>query len=306
MSIYPRNTLLKAKCILLSFSTCWFSLCFDKITQLETTMIYRIWLVADVNNNKTSTRTTLPNHYHTDQTLYEKSFIFPVHDKFSNRADVNEACRILLRSGMPNKTSKLAMNIPTSKSIIILPHAYVYWYIAFVFPILCHVCHIHTKERCMIPRGLAFQMRVELSGCQCPPTWFNHTIFGHCPTWTYNNARPYVLTTSLVADPSTTSRVPLFAASTMSLMVTKESTLCNKQMMETIIRSVNSSGPVSYLKQKKLITTLNGDYPAHTPYIPWASCQMRKIAHCTCAGNAGNIFTATAGWRTCRDACRDG
>ena len=27
----------------------------------------------------------------------------------------------------------------------------------------------------------------------------------------------------------------------------------------------------------------------------WASCQIRKIAGCSCAGNAGNVFPATAG-----------
>ena len=50
--------------------------------------------------------------------------------------------------------------------------------------------------------------------------------------------------------------------------------------------------------------------------LAWASCQIRKIASCACAGNAGSIsprhlglaiptcITARA-WRTCRDACRD-
>ena len=55
--------------------------------------------------------------------------------------------------------------------------------------------------------------------------------------------------------------------------------------------------------------------------LPWASCQIRKIAGCACAGNAGNVspaadfkgnsqlaipacITARAS-RTCRDACRD-
>ena len=28
---------------------------------------------------------------------------------------------------------------------------------------------------------------------------------------------------------------------------------------------------------------------------PWASCQIRKIAGCACAGNAGNVFPATSG-----------
>ena len=50
----------------------------------------------------------------------------------------------------------------------------------------------------------------------------------------------------------------------------------------------------------------------------WSSYQIRKIAGCACAGNVGNVFPATAGWRsrhapcitarasrTCRDACRD-
>ena len=29
-------------------------------------------------------------------------------------------------------------------------------------------------------------------------------------------------------------------------------------------------------------------------YLPWASCQIRKIADCACAGNAGNVFPTTA------------
>ena len=30
--------------------------------------------------------------------------------------------------------------------------------------------------------------------------------------------------------------------------------------------------------------------------VPWASCQMRKIAGCACAGNAGNVFPASVLW----------
>ena len=30
----------------------------------------------------------------------------------------------------------------------------------------------------------------------------------------------------------------------------------------------------------------------------WASCRKRKIVDCACAGNAGNIFPTTAGWRS--------
>ena len=53
----------------------------------------------------------------------------------------------------------------------------------------------------------------------------------------------------------------------------------------------------------------------------WASCQIRNIVGCACAGDAGNVFPATdfkgnrllaipacitaRAWRTCRDACRD-
>ena len=56
-------------------------------------------------------------------------------------------------------------------------------------------------------------------------------------------------------------------------------------------------------------------------YMQWTSYQIRKIAGCACAGNAGNVFPATdfkgncylaiPAWitarasRTCRDACRD-
>ena len=55
--------------------------------------------------------------------------------------------------------------------------------------------------------------------------------------------------------------------------------------------------------------------------LAWASCQIRKIVDCACAGNAGIVFPATAfkgncqlaipacitarASRTCRDACRD-
>ena len=55
--------------------------------------------------------------------------------------------------------------------------------------------------------------------------------------------------------------------------------------------------------------------------MPWASYQIRKIARCACARNAGNVFPATdfkgnrglaipacitaRAPRTCRDACRD-
>ena len=50
--------------------------------------------------------------------------------------------------------------------------------------------------------------------------------------------------------------------------------------------------------------------------FPWASYQIRRIACCACARNAGNVFPhhrglaiptciAARAWRTCRDACRD-
>ena len=34
--------------------------------------------------------------------------------------------------------------------------------------------------------------------------------------------------------------------------------------------------------------------------LPWASCPIRKIAVCACAGNAGNVFPTTAGKRHAR------
>ena len=48
----------------------------------------------------------------------------------------------------------------------------------------------------------------------------------------------------------------------------------------------------------------------------WASCHIRKIADCACAGDAGNVFPCHRGlaiptcitaraWRTCRDTWRD-
>ena len=33
-------------------------------------------------------------------------------------------------------------------------------------------------------------------------------------------------------------------------------------------------------------------------FSPWESCQIRKIAGCACAGNAGNVFPATVGKRS--------
>ena len=38
------------------------------------------------------------------------------------------------------------------------------------------------------------------------------------------------------------------------------------------------------------VASLARDFPRT---IPWASCQIRKIAGCACAGNAGNDFPAT-------------
>ena len=35
-----------------------------------------------------------------------------------------------------------------------------------------------------------------------------------------------------------------------------------------------------------------------TVFFLWASYQIRKIAGCACAGNAGNVFPATAGKRS--------
>ena len=35
-----------------------------------------------------------------------------------------------------------------------------------------------------------------------------------------------------------------------------------------------------------------------TTSTPWASCQIRKIAVCACAGNAGNVFPAAAVYRS--------
>ena len=32
--------------------------------------------------------------------------------------------------------------------------------------------------------------------------------------------------------------------------------------------------------------------------MEWASYQIRKIADCACTGNAGNVFPATAGYRS--------
>ena len=58
--------------------------------------------------------------------------------------------------------------------------------------------------------------------------------------------------------------------------------------------------------------TIITDWKPYSPaWVAWASYQILKIAGCACAGNAGNVFPATAGkrsrhtWRTCRDACRD-
>ena len=69
------------------------------------------------------------------------------------------------------------------------------------------------------------------------------------------------------------------------------------------------------------LRVIGSRFTCNTNGLPWASYQIRKIAGCACAGNAGNVypttdfngnrwlaiptcFTARA-WRTCRDACRD-
>ena len=62
-------------------------------------------------------------------------------------------------------------------------------------------------------------------------------------------------------------------------------------------------------------------FPHSPQLLQWTSCQIRKIARCACAGNAGNVFPVTdcegnrgitipacitaRASRTCRGACRD-
>ena len=67
-------------------------------------------------------------------------------------------------------------------------------------------------------------------------------------------------------------------------------------------------------------TSLSGNRMTSS-WLPWTSYQIRKLAGCVCAGNAGNVFPATdfkwncglaipacitaRAWRTWRNACRD-
>ena len=44
------------------------------------------------------------------------------------------------------------------------------------------------------------------------------------------------------------------------------------------------------LHEVSMALSASGAMPYHQP---WASCQIRKIAGCTSAGNAGNVFTST-------------
>ena len=60
---------------------------------------------------------------------------------------------------------------------------------------------------------------------------------------------------------------------------------CFHTARETMIKSYNSC-PVS-----SNIACNDGERVS--PYSPWASSQICKIAGCACAGNAGNVFPAT-------------
>ena len=40
-------------------------------------------------------------------------------------------------------------------------------------------------------------------------------------------------------------------------------------------------------------STLGNNMPIFIYDVPWASCQIRKTVGCACAGNAGNVFSAT-------------
>ena len=82
---------------------------------------------------------------------------------------------------------------------------------------------------------------------------------------------------------------------------------------------------IVYLLGNKTTTCDRNDniYHAYKQWstYPWASCLIREIAGCACAGNAWNVFPATdfkgnrslaipvciatRASRTCRDSCRD-
>ena len=78
---------------------------------------------------------------------------------------------------------------------------------------------------------------------------------------------------------------------------------------------------VSYIFVQFKIAHFTLYNPLHVFITSWALYQIRKIAGCVCAGNAGNVFPATdfkgnrqfaipacitaRASRTCRDACRN-
>ena len=49
------------------------------------------------------------------------------------------------------------------------------------------------------------------------------------------------------------------------------------------------------VENKDAFTCIASKFAADVRVLQWASCQKRKIAGCTRAGNAGNVFPATAG-----------
>ena len=69
------------------------------------------------------------------------------------------------------------------------------------------------------------------------------------------------------------------------------------------IPSILDNGSIIQKYLLPVIKNINNLYAdgvsrGHMRIGPWASYQIRKIAGCACAGNAGNVFPATAGKRS--------
>ena len=68
---------------------------------------------------------------------------------------------------------------------------------------------------------------------------------------------------------------------------------------ETFLKSnlVKCRLPITYLSVVQMLWTneIWRDLSWRLSSAPWACYQIRKITGCTCAGNAGNVFPATAG-----------
>ena len=106
--------------------------------------------------------------------------------------------------------------------------------------------------------------------------------------------RYYVMIWHAIAQPDCTLNIWGFFVYQLQWPHLVKLKVCSKWYSIHHVKYQRSASLVLYEENQRVI----GGFPNKGPVILsmlWASCQIRNIVGCTCAGNAGSVFPATAG-----------